>query len=128
MLLVMKFGGTSVGSVAPLQQVVNIVAKAKQQDQHDVVVVVSAMSGVTNLLLDAAHQAEAGDETVAHVARVEIEKKHAEVLTHFLGNGPKRDQVLARITVYWMSLSRCATAYTCWANSPPRLRCDWRAG
>ena len=74
MLLVMKFGGTSVGSVEALNKVVEIVKKAKQEG-HGLVVVVSAMSGVTNLLLEAAHKAEAGDETFAHQARLEIEQK-----------------------------------------------------
>lgn len=98
MLLVMKFGGTSVGSVEALQKVVEIVTRARQQDNHDVVVVVSAMSGVTNLLLNAAHQAEAGDETVAHTARVEIEKKHADATLHFLGDGLQRNAVMGQIT------------------------------
>jgi aspartate kinase len=97
MLVVMKFGGTSVGSVTALEKVIGIVAKARKEDQHQVVVVVSAMSGVTNLLLNAAHQAEAGNETVAHAARLEIEKKHAEATLHFLGDSPERDAVMAKI-------------------------------
>lgn len=96
MLVVMKFGGTSVGSPAALQQVVNIVSKAKHAGQQ-VVVVVSAMSGVTNLLLDAAHQAEAGSEAAAHQARSVIEQKHAEATLHFLGDTPTRQQVMAQI-------------------------------
>lgn len=97
MLIVMKFGGTSVGSIPALQHVVNIVSKAKN-DGHQVVVVVSAMSGVTNLLLDAAQQAEAGQEDVAHQARTVIETKHAEATLHFLGESAERQQVMARIS------------------------------
>lgn len=96
MLIVMKFGGTSVGSAPALQHVINIVAKARAEG-HQVVVVVSAMSGVTNLLLDAAHQAEAGNETFAHQSRLEIEQKHANATLHFLGNTPERDRVMAQI-------------------------------
>lgn len=96
MLIVMKFGGTSVGSVDALQNVVRIVADARQKG-HTTVVVVSAMSGVTNLLLNAAHQAEAGNEEIAHQARVEIDKKHAEATLHFLGDSPERDAVMAHI-------------------------------
>ena len=92
----MKFGGTSVGSVEALNKVVEIVKKAKQEG-HGLVVVVSAMSGVTNLLLEAAHKAEAGDETFAHQARLEIEQKHSQVTLHFLGDNPARDQVMAEI-------------------------------
>ncbi len=50
--LVMKFGGTSVGSVDALKSATQIIRDAKQ-DWERVVVVTSAMSGVTNLLLDA---------------------------------------------------------------------------
>lgn len=96
MLVVMKFGGTSVGSARALTQVVNIVRQARSNG-HNVVVVVSAMSGVTNLLLDAAHRAEAGDETSAHQARQQIEQKHAEATLHFLGNTPQRESVMATI-------------------------------
>lgn len=96
MLIVMKFGGTSVGSPAALEKVIQIVGKAKQAG-HEVVVVVSAMNGVTNLLLDSAYKAEAGDETAAHQARAEIARKHAEATLHFLGQTPLREAVLAEI-------------------------------
>ena len=92
----MKFGGTSVGSIASLEQVIHIVNKAKT-DGHQVVVVVSAMSGVTNLLLNAAHKAEAGDESTAHEARKIIATKHGEATLHFLGDSPERSAVLIEI-------------------------------
>lgn len=47
MITVMKFGGTSVGSVEALQRVAKIVANTK----GDKVVVTSAMSGITNFLV-----------------------------------------------------------------------------
>ncbi|MCW8837590.1 MAG: aspartate kinase [Thiovulaceae bacterium] len=50
MLIVQKFGGTSVGDLDRIQNVANRVAKTKAEG-HDVVVVVSAMSGETNKLV-----------------------------------------------------------------------------
>lgn len=50
MLIVQKFGGTSVGDLERIQNVANRVSKTKKQG-HDVVVVVSAMSGETNKLI-----------------------------------------------------------------------------
>ena len=50
MLIVQKFGGTSVGDLDRIQNVANRVAKTKEAG-HDVVVVVSAMSGETNKLI-----------------------------------------------------------------------------
>ncbi len=96
MLLVMKFGGTSVGSVEALKKVTEIVEKERRQG-HALVVVVSAMSGVTDLLLTAARKAEAGDETAARQARAEINRKHAVVLDHFLGRTPQRAEVWEKI-------------------------------
>ncbi|GLQ31129.1 aspartate kinase [Litoribrevibacter albus] len=49
-LIVQKYGGTSVGTVERIEAVAEKVIKFRQ-DGHDVVVVVSAMSGETNRLL-----------------------------------------------------------------------------
>ena len=54
-LLVKKFGGTSVGTVERIEHVADLV-KASRDEGHDVVVVVSAMSGETNRLIDLARQ------------------------------------------------------------------------
>ncbi len=51
MLIVQKFGGTSVGDLSRIQNVANRVSKTKKAG-NDVVVVVSAMSGETNKLVD----------------------------------------------------------------------------
>ena len=53
-LIVQKYGGTSVGSVERIQHVAAKVARFRA-DGHDVVVVVSAMSGETNRLIGLAH-------------------------------------------------------------------------
>ena len=54
-LIVQKFGGTSVGSIERIEQVANKVASFRDEG-HDVVVVVSAMSGETNRLIGLAHE------------------------------------------------------------------------
>ena len=55
MLIVQKYGGTSVGTLERIENVANRVSKAKAEG-NDVVVVVSAMSGETNKLVGyAAH-------------------------------------------------------------------------
>ncbi|MDZ7787844.1 MAG: aspartate kinase [Halofilum sp. (in: g-proteobacteria)] len=54
-LLVQKFGGTSVGTIERIEHVADLV-KASREQGHDVVVVVSAMSGETNRLIDLAKQ------------------------------------------------------------------------
>ena len=54
-LLVQKYGGTSVGSIERIEVVADKVAACRDQG-HDMVVVVSAMSGETNRLIDLARQ------------------------------------------------------------------------
>ena len=51
MLIVQKYGGTSVGNLERIENVAKRVAKTKK-DGNDVVVVVSAMSGETNKLIE----------------------------------------------------------------------------
>jgi len=57
-LIVQKYGGTSVGSVERIKQVAERVAKFKMLG-HQVVVVLSAMSGETNRLIKLAHDIQA---------------------------------------------------------------------
>ena len=54
-LLVQKYGGTSVGTIEKIENVAEKVIASKQAG-NDVVVVVSAMSGETNRLIDLAKQ------------------------------------------------------------------------
>ncbi|MDA0149999.1 aspartate kinase [Vibrio sp. LaRot3] len=56
-LIVQKFGGTSVGSIERIQNVAEHIIRAKN-DGNQVVVVVSAMSGETNRLMDLAKQVD----------------------------------------------------------------------
>jgi len=58
-LIVQKFGGTSVGTVERIQQVAEKVKKFRENGD-DIVVVVSAMSGETNRLIDLAKQVSDG--------------------------------------------------------------------
>ncbi len=57
-LIVMKFGGTSVGSAERMKNVADIVAHHAQR--AEVVVVVSAMGGVTDMLIRAAIGSQPG--------------------------------------------------------------------
>jgi len=57
-LIVQKFGGTSVGSIERIEAVADLVIKTRQQG-HQVVVVLSAMSGETNRLMGLAKQIDA---------------------------------------------------------------------
>jgi len=86
-LRVMKFGGTSVGDAACIARAAAIVKSAAAQGS--VVVVVSAMSGVTNRLIDAAHRAEAGERDFLTNLISELRAQHKKAL-EALVRDPKR--------------------------------------
>jgi len=80
---IMKFGGTSVGDAGSIGKVVEIIRSAARESH--VVVVVSAMSGVTNQLVAAASQAEAGDYQRVAAILAELRRQHdaaADALIH----------------------------------------------
>ncbi|MGQ9501311.1 MAG: aspartate kinase [Anaerolineae bacterium] len=96
MLIVMKFGGTSVGSVAALEKVVDIVTRSVRRGDR-VVVVVSAMSGMTDMLLKGARQAVQGDTETARNLHQEMLRRHQEVIDAFLSDPNVHDEVLNAI-------------------------------
>src|SRR2546427_13200716 len=72
----MKFGGTSVGSADRMRVAARISAEQKQK--RPTLVVVSAMSKITDLLLDAMRHAEAGDTAGLETDIRILEQRHAE--------------------------------------------------
>ncbi len=70
---VLKFGGTSVANYINIEQVCSIIFSQNKNN----VVVVSALGGVTNLLVKALHQAANGDENFSKTLQ-KIEKCHLE--------------------------------------------------
>tara|TARA_B100000795_G_scaffold268759_1_gene256417 strand:+ start:2212 stop:4644 length:2433 start_codon:yes stop_codon:yes gene_type:complete len=74
---VLKFGGTSVGSAESIRQVAQIVNSEAQNGR--VLVVVSAMSQITNKLLAASQLAASGDEAYKEIVK-EIELKHFDAI------------------------------------------------
>jgi aspartate kinase len=77
-LVVMKFGGTSVGSAERIKDVAAIVHEASEK--YRVAVVVSAMSGVTDMLVRAAESAESKNKAAYQRAIEEIRSKHHEAI------------------------------------------------
>src|SRR5687768_11104787 len=76
-MIVMKFGGTSVGSAQRIHQLIEIVKDRSKDDQ--VVVVVSAMAGITNLLEEACHKAANKNEGYRTSLDIII-RKHEECI------------------------------------------------
>ncbi|MHB0859196.1 MAG: aspartate kinase [Anaerolineae bacterium] len=79
-MIVMKFGGTSVGSAERIASVATIVADVTMRTGTPPVVVVSAMSGVTDSLVRAATTAAAGDDHTFHTIRQELAARHEQAV------------------------------------------------
>jgi aspartokinase/homoserine dehydrogenase 1 len=93
-LVVMKFGGTSVASAERMKNVADIVAHHAQRTEA--VVVVSAMGGVTDMLIRAASEASQGDREHWKNVRRELAHRHREVADQLLKAG-EQAAVLPRL-------------------------------
>ncbi|MFZ5623574.1 MAG: lysine-sensitive aspartokinase 3 [Gemmatimonadota bacterium] len=81
-MIVAKFGGTSVGDPEAIQRLIGIVA-ARRAEQP--LVVVSALSKVTDALLDLARPIAAGDEAGVLRALEALDQRHASVASALPG-------------------------------------------
>ncbi len=84
--LVMKFGGTSVADARAIAGVVRIVGKAAEGGAP-IVVVVSAMSGITDELVRASDAARRGAVREVHRCVDAIHARHAEALAELFESG-----------------------------------------
>ncbi|MGB2664464.1 MAG: aspartate kinase [Candidatus Acidiferrum sp.] len=92
-LRVMKFGGTSVGNAACMERAAQIIQNASRDS--NVVVVVSAMSGVTDSLIKVATLLEAGDRERAAIILEQLRNQH-NVVANMLIKAPEEKIRTAR--------------------------------
>jgi aspartate kinase len=88
-LLVMKFGGTSMGSASRMRVAAEICAEQKKR--RPVAIVVSAMSKITDLLLDTLRKAEAGDESGVDFNLHKLSKRHHETCAALLKDSARAE-------------------------------------
>lgn len=96
---VLKFGGTSVGTVASLKNVKQIVENCATP----VVVVVSALGGVTDLLIATSKMASAGDAGY-RISFDNIVKRHYDIIDNLV-DPASRDEVKSRVDILFEELS-----------------------
>lgn len=94
-LRIMKFGGTSVGDASCIAKVIEIVQTAAEKS--DVLVVVSAMSGVTNKLIDAGNKSEAGDDASVVLIMEELREQHVAVVNTLIHTAAQRTRIVCEI-------------------------------
>jgi aspartokinase/homoserine dehydrogenase 1 len=90
-LRIMKFGGTSVGDATRIRKVIEIIREAARASE--LVVVVSAMCGVTNRLIEAARLAEAGNGDAVAAIFDELRDRHSAVVSSLIDSIPVRCRV-----------------------------------
>ena len=96
---VMKFGGTSVGSVESILNLKRIV----EAEQKPVVVVVSALGGITDRLLATSRLALAGDELWRHEFEA-IRQRHYDMIDTLFANDPRREPLSQTIGSFFREL------------------------
>ena len=89
---VLKFGGTSVGSVDSILNVKKIVEACNEP----VIVVVSALGGITDKLIQTSQMAVSGDPAYL-TSFEEIVTRHHQMIEALIENAEKRTELLARV-------------------------------
>jgi len=117
--LVMKFGGTSVGSVDALTKANQII-----KDAHDeyprLVVITSAMSGVTDLLLKCAMLAAQGNVDSLPSAESTLREKHFSAADALINNEPLREDTKQQINCLIQLLVDLCRAIAVLGEASPR--------
>jgi bifunctional aspartokinase / homoserine dehydrogenase 1 len=116
-LLVMKFGGTSMGSPERIRVAAGIIAG--QQSRRAVVTVVSAMSKVTDLLLDSLRKAEAGDSADLEENLLLLRERHLEAMRELLPSS-RHQAVSARVLEMIAEFHRIAQGILMLGERPPK--------
>ena len=81
-MLVVKFGGTSIGSIEGIEKVIGILNNGEHRLRTRVAVI-SALSGITDRLIQISHLAVSGDGSYKNIID-EIKKKHGDLAAGFL--------------------------------------------
>ena len=117
-LLVMKFGGTSMGSAERMKVAASICAE--QAALRPVVCVVSAMSKITDLLLDSLLKAEARDRADLDTNLKTLRDRHTAACNDLLPDTEQRYTVLRDVDMLLSEFGRIANGILMLGERPPR--------
>lgn len=115
---VLKFGGTSVGSVESISKLLQIVEK-ENSNSGNPVIVLSAMSGVTNLLSAMADKASQGQDF--RVELKELEERHFEVIKELLAVS-KQNPVFTQLRILFNEIEDLLQGVSMLRELTPRTR------
>jgi len=95
---VYKFGGVAVGSADAIRTALAHVRRGIAQPKTNIAAVVSAMNGVTDLLLDAANAALRGDREAASEAARAFFERHVALIPELITNRERAEGLRAYLT------------------------------
>lgn len=102
--MVMKFGGTSVGSARAIERVVSIVKSYKREQEGPLVIVVSAVRGVTDALVRVCNMIEQENEAEVELALEDIITKHESIVEDIELSRPLRSVLDQRFNALFRNL------------------------
>jgi aspartate kinase len=117
--LVIKFGGTSVGSARAVSQAASIAAGLRR-DGHEVVVVTSAMSGVTDGLLGGAAAAVRGERHRLRELAETLRTKHHAAASDLVAGAEERQVVVDPIDQRLAEFAMLCDALAVLGEASPR--------
>ncbi|HWN86527.1 MAG TPA: hypothetical protein VNN99_15290, partial [Vicinamibacterales bacterium] len=117
--LVLKFGGTSVGSASAMGQAADIV-RTLQGEGHQVAVVTSAMSGVTDALLSGASMAVSGKGGGLASVSDALKAKHEKAAEELGLSGTERAAVMEPIHARLSEFALLGDALAVLGEASPR--------
>lgn len=118
-ILVMKFGGTSVGSPEAMTLAVQAVRSA-WQEWDGVVVITSALAGVTDMLLEGARSAAANNLEPSQRSKLEITRRHDLIADALIPEEAARDRVKSEIQMLVSEFSNLCHAISILGEASPR--------
>jgi aspartate kinase len=116
-VIVIKFGGTSVGDADAIARTAAIV---RGRLARKPVVVVSALAGTTNALIEIADRSSSGQLIVALSVLEGLRTRHLEVIEELLGGDPRHDEVLSETGVLFDEIAHLAEALSVLGHQTPR--------
>ncbi|NWG18044.1 MAG: aspartate kinase [Chloroflexi bacterium] len=119
-LITMKFGGTSVGSPEAITNVVSIV-KGEVDAGNRVIVVVSAMSGVTDALLASVKMAIADNKWGYLDTARKLRDRHDDTLNILIPPGKNRETTQAEIAALLDEYTEICQAVNILGEATPRI-------
>jgi aspartate kinase len=116
-VIVVKFGGTSVGDAAAIERAADIV---RSRLSRKPVVVVSALGGVTNTLLAVGEQSARGHLIGALRSVETLRDRHLRECDSLLGGAESCDEIAAELSALFDELAHLAEALSTLGHVTPR--------